>query len=123
MIKKIIISNIIFGLILISLFLFVQLEIVVALISGFLLSVVFVYSNLLFLIKFWGLDNQNFINIFFLSMGLRFIIVIILFGILIGIGKFDEIYFTVSFIISYLCHSLTEIIFINNILLSRTAKK
>ena len=30
--------------------------------------------------------------------------------------KIDEIYFTVSFIISYLCYSITEMIFIHKIL-------
>ncbi|SMO32058.1 hypothetical protein [Gracilimonas mengyeensis] len=88
----------------------------VAVVSGVLLSCIFVVSSAWVFDFFSGLDNKKFMKIFFLSTALRFVLVLILFGIFIGLTKIDEIYFTVSFIISYLCQSVTEVIFINKIL-------
>ncbi|MEX2602631.1 MAG: hypothetical protein WD361_00430 [Gracilimonas sp.] len=88
----------------------------VAIVTGVLLSCIFVVSSAWVFDTFSGVENKKFIKIFFSSTAIRFILVLILFSILIGVTKIHEIYFTVSFIISYLCQSVTEMIFINKIL-------
>jgi uncharacterized membrane protein len=88
----------------------------VAVVSGVLLSSIFVSSSAWIFDAFKNAPNRVFIKVFFFSTFIRFLLVLALFGILVGVTKIDEIYFTVSFIISYLCQSLTEIIFINKLL-------
>jgi len=84
--------------------------------TGFLLSFLFVISSTLIINKFWKREEPTFLKAFIFSIPIRFFIVLSVFIILLVITKIDEIYFTVSFIISYLYHSITETIFINNIL-------
>ncbi|WP_421774349.1 ATP synthase subunit I [Gracilimonas sp.] len=88
----------------------------IAVLTGAMLSSVFVISSAWIFDTFRETKTSTFIKIFFFSTAIRFLLVLILFGILLGVTKIDEIYFTVSFIISYLCQSVTEMIFINKIL-------
>jgi hypothetical protein len=88
----------------------------VAVVAGVMLSCIFVVSSGWIFDRYFGARNKVFLKIFFISTAVRFILVILLFGILLGVTKIDEMYFTVSFIISYLCQSVTEMIFINKIL-------
>ncbi|HBQ58278.1 MAG TPA: hypothetical protein DD671_01260 [Balneolaceae bacterium] len=88
----------------------------VAVLSGVLLSAIFVCSSAWIFDAFQYAENALFIKIYIFSIVLRFLLVLLLFGILLGTTKIDEIYFTVSFIISYLCQSVTEMIFLNKIL-------
>ena len=88
----------------------------IAVVTGVMLSCVFVISSAWVFDTFRETKTSTFIKIFFFSTAIRFLLVLILFGILLGVTKIDEIYFTVSFIISYLCQSVTEMIFINKIL-------
>lgn len=84
--------------------------------SAYLLSFSFVVSSTLIVTKFWNSDSSTFLKAFILSIPVRFFVVLVTFILLLVITKIDEIYFTVSFIISYLYHSITETIFINKIL-------
>lgn len=88
----------------------------VAVVAGVLLSSIFIASSALTLDMFGNSENSVFIKAFFISTALRFALILILFGILLEVVKINEIFFTVSFIISYLCLSVTEMIFINKIL-------
>ncbi|MEX0609964.1 MAG: hypothetical protein WD016_07605 [Balneolaceae bacterium] len=88
----------------------------VAVLSGIFLSSVFIASSAWIFDYFREAENSLFVKVFFFSTALRFILILILFAVLIGVTKINEIYFTVSFIISYLCQSVTEMIFINKIL-------
>jgi hypothetical protein len=88
----------------------------VAIISGAILSSIFIVSSGWVLHTFRKAENSLFMQVFFFSMVIRFVLVLLLFSILLGLTKIDKIYFTVSFIISYLCQSITEMIFINKIL-------
>ncbi len=108
---------------LLSLFFFMELDPAVAIFSGFLLSSIFVLSSAWVIDQFWEAESRLFIQVFFFSMAIRFLLVLICFGILLGVAKIDEIYFTVSFIISYLYQSVTETIFINQILRKRSSEK
>jgi len=69
---------------------------------------------------FSSLSDSSFFGIYFLSIGLRFLLVLALFILIIIFGKIDQISFTVSFIISYIFHSVIEIILINKKLTNRT---
>lgn len=88
----------------------------VAVLSGVMLSATFVSSSAWVFDTFKNAENRLFTQIFFFSIVVRFLLVLALFGILLGVTKIDEFYFTVSFIISYLCQSVTEMIFLNKIL-------
>lgn len=83
---------------------------------GFFLSFIFVFISVVTLDRTWKTSDNTFIKTFWGTMFARFAGIIIVLIIIYGATKIDEIYFTVSFIISYLCHSITEIIFINKIL-------
>ncbi|MAL16103.1 MAG: hypothetical protein CL670_12020 [Balneola sp.] len=95
----------------------------IAVLTGVMLSCIFVVSSAWVFDTFRGVKTNRFIKIFFISTAIRFLLVLILFGILLGVTKIDEIYFTVSFIISYLCQSVTEMILINKILQKSGTKR
>jgi hypothetical protein len=100
---------------------FLPVDPAVAVICGFLLSLIFVLSSAWILDNFWNADSKLFLKVFFFSMVIRFILVLAAMGILLGLTKIDEIYFTVSFIISYLYQSITEMIFFNQLLQNKSS--
>lgn len=83
---------------------------------GYTLSLIFVLSSIIIIHNFWDSKETVFFKVFLYSLPIRFFVVLTIFAILLKTTKIDEIYFTVSFIISYLCHSITEMIFIHKIL-------
>lgn len=91
----------------------------IAILSGFILSSIFVLSSAWVIEEFWGVDSIVFTKIYFFSMAIRMLLIIVVMGILLGLTKIDEIFFTVSLIISYLYQSVKEMIFINKILLKK----
>ncbi|OAN62571.1 hypothetical protein A8B79_03220 [Balneola sp. EhC07] len=100
---------------------FLPVDPAVAVICGFLLSLIFVLSSAWILDNFWNADSKLFLKVFFFSMVIRFLLVLAAMGILLGLTKIDEIYFTVSFIISYLYQSITEMIFFNQLLQNKSS--
>lgn len=84
--------------------------------AGYVLSFVFVGSNLVVLRDFRSLSNSAFNKRFFISLGVRFVLVLAAFAVMVKTLKIHQIYFTVSFVISYICHSVIEIILINKLL-------
>ncbi|MEO1023317.1 MAG: hypothetical protein AAFW89_12310 [Bacteroidota bacterium] len=102
---------------------FVERTQFVAILSGFLLSTIFVLSSAWVINFFWDASYKTFIKAFFISLVVRFVLVLALFGVLLGVTKIQEIFFTVSFIISYLCQSVMEMIFINQILKKSSSQK
>ncbi|MFN1833674.1 ATP synthase subunit I [Balneola sp. MJW-20] len=99
-----------------ALFLFIGTSEGVGVISGVMLSSIFVLSSAWVIKTFSDLRSQTFVKAFFVSMAVRFILVLAGFIFLVQMTKIDEIYFTVSFIISYLCQSVTEMIFLNKLI-------
>lgn len=87
---------------------------------GYTLSLIFVLSSSIIVYNFWKNKETIFFKAFFLSIPLRFFIVLTIFAVLLKTTNIDEIYFTVSFIITYLCQSTTETIFIHKILKKRS---
>ncbi|MEP1306795.1 MAG: hypothetical protein ABJK11_10470 [Balneola sp.] len=120
MIKKLIKFNVVPLILALILFLFLPTDPAVAVLCGFLLSVIFVFSSTWVMDNFWNADSKLFVKVFFFSMVIRFILVLAALGILLGMTKIDEIYFTVSFIISYLYQSITEMIFFNQLLQNKS---
>ncbi|MFH5884741.1 hypothetical protein ACG2F4_10560 [Halalkalibaculum sp. DA3122] len=90
-----------------------------ALVAGYLLSFTFVASNFLLVRKINLDDQKKFLTLFFGSITLRFMLVLVCFALVLAYLKIDQILFTISFIISYILHSVIEIIFINKILENR----
>jgi hypothetical protein len=82
---------------------------------GYLLSFFFVGSNFLVLRNFHALSDSDFYKRFFISLGVRFVLVIVVFVVVLLTIKIHQIYFTISFIISYIFHSLIEIISITKL--------
>ncbi len=95
----------------------------VSLISGILLSGVSIHVSAWVLEAFWDREWDIFNKVFFFSLIGRFFLVVTVLGILLAMTKIDEIYFTVSFIISYLSYSITEMIFFTKILEKKSSLK
>lgn len=57
--------------------------------------------------------DENFLRIYIISLFIRFLIVCILFILILTMTKINEFSFTVSFIISYIFHSVNEVIFLD----------
>lgn len=91
-------------------------EAIVAAISAYLLSFLFTCSNFYVVSKIKEGNAERFYRQFLVSLALRFVAVIIILVVVLGTIKIHQISFTVSFIISYIFHSVIEMISINNIL-------
>jgi len=81
--------------------------------SGYSLGLTAVIIHL-----FSSMFNQNtsedkFTTVYFFSLLVRFFIVCAIFILVLLTTKIDEFSFTVSFIISYIFHSVNEVIFLN----------
>jgi len=83
---------------------------------AFLLSYLFVGSNFITLRKLDADDHKKFYRVFLFSLAARFSLMIAALIFVLAVIKIHQIFFTVSFIISYIFHSVIEIIFINQIL-------
>lgn len=90
---------------------------------GLTLSAISILVSAWIIDYFWEKKWEVFSKVFFLSLIVRFIVVLISFTVILNVIKIDEIYFTVSFIISYLCYSITEMIFFNKILEKKSSNK
>lgn len=109
------ISSLIFAAVAIPVY-FTGMEYLFALVVAYLLSYVFVASNFLTLRKLDHSDHKKFYRLFLSSLAVRFLLMIAALIFVLEAIKIHQIFFTVSFIISYIFHSVIEIIFINQIL-------
>ncbi|TVQ68254.1 MAG: hypothetical protein EA360_00250 [Balneolaceae bacterium] len=85
-----------------------------AVISGFLLGFLAVGLQLgaLFIYRRKGLEN--FVKYYYYSLAARFFLICALFALVLILTKIDETGFTFSFIISYVCYSVFEVIYLTN---------
>lgn len=83
---------------------------------AYLLSFLFVSSNFFVIRNIHRTEESKFYRKFFISLAVRFILVLVGLVLILKGTKIHQIYFTVSFIISYIFHSVIEIISINKIL-------
>ncbi|MEQ9310340.1 MAG: hypothetical protein RLN90_12870 [Balneolaceae bacterium] len=116
MLKKLIKVNFLILCVLSISFFLLPLNQALGLVLGTFISTISILVSAWVLDTFWDSDWDKFNKIFLFSLVGRFLVVVIIIAILLGVTKIDEIYFTVSFIISYLCNSITEMIFFNKIL-------
>lgn len=89
---------------------------------AYLMSFIFTGSNFLVMRKVDLHDQSRFTKIFGISLAVRFLLVIAALIFMLKALNNHQIFFTVSFIISYICHSVIEIIFLNKILETDTKK-
>ncbi|SHE39906.1 hypothetical protein SAMN05443144_101217 [Fodinibius roseus] len=83
---------------------------------AYLLSFLFVASYYPVLRNFREARHKIFYRRFLTVLALRFVFVLIMLVVILMVTKFHQIYFTVSFIILYILHSVIEIILINKVL-------
>jgi hypothetical protein len=90
--------------------------------TAYVLSFIFVGSNFLVIRNIESPNKRKFFWIFGGVFTLRFLSVVG--AIILGLNLLNnhQIFFTISFIISYICHSVIEIIFITKILETDTKK-
>jgi hypothetical protein len=89
---------------------------IIAILLGYALSFIFVGSNFFVVRKIHGTAHPTFFKYFLVSIGVRFALVLAGVVTVLIATKIHQIYFTVSFIISYIFHSAIEIISINKLL-------
>lgn len=82
-------------------------------ITGYLLGLLAVVVHLLSSLFTKNSSSKQFTNIYYVSLLLRFLIVLLLYSLILLLINFDEFSFTVSFIISYIFHSVNEVILLN----------
>ena len=95
---------------------FFQYDKITVILGAQLLSLLFVLSNFSVLRNIDKEPHSIFYRRFIRVFAIRFVFVIAALVIVLMLIKFHQIYFTVSFIISYILHSVIEIFSINQIL-------
>ncbi len=80
---------------------------------GYLLGLLAVTSHLVNSSTLSRVGDHHFFRLFYLTMVIRFALVLILFSVFILLTKIDEIFFTLTFIISYLFHSVIDAVIVN----------
>jgi len=86
-------------------------------ITGHLLGFLTVFLHLVSSKIFGRKDGKKFLKAYYWSLFLRFLAVCALYALIILWTEIEEISFTFSFVISYLFHSVIEVIFLNHKLL------
>ncbi len=122
MLKKLVKLNLIILFFLAISFFWLPIHKASGLFFGALISSISIVVSAWILDTFWEREWGVFNKVFFFSLFGRFLIVLIIITILLGATKIDEIYFTVSFIISYLYNSITEMILFNKILEKKSSQ-
>ena len=89
-------------------------------IAGYFLGLLAVILHYFFSIFTQRSDDVHFAKVFLAGLIVRFLIVIALFLLLLLSEKFDQFSFTVAFLISYIFHSVNDVILLNKKLTNRT---
>lgn len=102
-----------FAALLFSILLFLPSHAISGWVAGYLLGFLAVVLHFVMSLFTKKIDDQYFMWYFFGGLFVRFLIILGLFLLLIISGKFDHLSFTVSFLISYIFHSIIDIIQLN----------
>lgn len=122
--KKNIYRTVITGfIVLLFILLFMNFQKAIAILTGYFLGLSAVLAHLLFINQTKHLDVSDFQRLYFISIMIRFLLICLIFVALIIFTKIDELGFTVSFIISYIFHSVIEIILLNKQLTSQNEER
>lgn len=111
------------GALLLLILLFTARQYATGMIIGYFLGLSVVLAHLLFIRRTKNLGEADFQKLYFISIFVRFFFVCLIFVALIIFTKIDELGFTVSFIISYIFHSVIEIILLNKQLTSQNEER
>jgi len=84
---------------------------------AYLIALVFVGGAMWVWVRFFTISSQNFIKVYYTTTLVRFSMVILSLFISLSTIKFEQIFFTVYFIISYLYQSVIELLLIHHRLL------
>jgi len=84
---------------------------------AYLIALVFVGGAMWVWVRLWTISSQNFIKVYYTTTLVRFSMVILSLFISLSTIKFEQIFFTVYFIISYLYQSVIELLLIHHRLL------
>jgi len=90
----------------------------VAWLLGYMLGLTAVLIHLFSSIFNQNSSEERFTTVYIFSLLIRFLIVCTIFILILLTTKIDEFSFTVSFIISYIFHSVNEVIFLNRNLIN-----
>lgn len=84
---------------------------------AYLIALVFVGGAMWAWVRIWTISTQNIIKVYYTTTLIRFFMVILLLFISLSTTKFEQMFFTVNFIISYLYQSIIELLLIHHRLL------
>lgn len=93
---------------------------VTGLLTGYFLGLLAVLMHYMIIWFTRNLEHELFFMFYYLSVFLRFTAILILFTLLLVLVNIEQISFTLSFIISYIFHSVIEIIFLHKISVHRS---
>ena len=82
--------------------------------KAYFIAFLFVASALWIIEKSWQLNANKFLKVYYLSTVIRFILIITFIATSFSRIKFDQMFFSVSLIISYLYNSIIEFILIHH---------
>ena len=85
--------------------------------TSFFIALVFVGGAMWVWVKFWVISFQDFIKVYYITSIIRFALVVLLLFITVPTIKFEQMFFTVNFIISYLYQSTIELLLVHHRLL------
>ena len=84
---------------------------------AYLIAFIFVSAAILVWVRFKTDSSYDFVKVYFTATLVRFFLVIILLFVSLSVIKFEQMFFTVNFIISYLYQSVIELLLIHHRLL------
>ena len=111
--RKIVLSTIVIGLLFFIVGIIIPNKFTSGWFTGYLIGMVTVLLHLGASMFSKKTVLRDFISSYFFGLLLRFVLVLTLFVLILILTKIDELSFTVSFIISYILHSVNEVILLN----------
>lgn len=118
--KSIVKSVVLFGVAFLLVTIFLPVHAQTGWMAGYSLGLLAVVLHYAMSLLTKHIDDELFVRYFFVGLAVRFITILGLFVLLIISEKFDQISFTVSFLISYIFHSVIDTILLNKKLTDRS---
>mgnify|MGYP001265055283 FL=1 len=90
---------------------------------AYLIALIFVGAAIWVWVRFSTNSSLNFVKIYFTATLVRFLLVILLLSVSLSSIQFEQMFFTVNFIISYLYQSVIELLLIHHRLLKHPVEE
>lgn len=103
----------VYGILHISLAFILPSEMTGGWIAGYLLGLLAVLLHFVASVFTGNATEDRFFRLFYFSLIIRFLLILALFIILVFSEKFEQLSFTVGFLISYIFHSVNDVILLN----------